>query len=118
MREKPRWPAVSEIVELERLALLIIPRSKSLRSLMLPILTFNRTVTEGLDACLPALFSKPWPRDSLSVGVNRFLERGGVPNKLTECMDSSLNNILITLVSLCVCVPTDVLSSFDHPVAG
>jgi hypothetical protein len=60
--------------------------AQSLRSLVLPILAFNRTVTECLYACLPTLYSKPRPRDPLSVGANHFRERGGVPNKLaTEC---------------------------------
>jgi hypothetical protein len=31
---------------------------------------------------VPALYSKPWPRDSLSVAVIHFCERGGLPNKL------------------------------------
>ena len=35
----------------------------------LPILTFNQTVTECLDARLLVLYSKPRPRDSVSVGV-------------------------------------------------
>ena len=84
--EKPRRPAVSEILEPLCLAPTIIPRSKSLRSLVLPILMFNRTVTECLNACLLALYSKPWPRDSLSVGANHFHEWGGVPNTLaTDC---------------------------------
>ena len=30
------------------------------------------TVTECLDACLPALYNKPGSRDSLSVGGNHF----------------------------------------------
>lgn len=64
----------------------IIASSKSLRSLVLPILTFSWTVTEYLDAYLPALCSKPRPRDWLSVGANHFCEWGGVLNKLTtEC---------------------------------
>jgi hypothetical protein len=51
--------------------------------LFFPILTSNWTVTECLNVCLPALYSKPRPCDSLSVGVNYFLEWGGVPNKLS-----------------------------------
>ena len=63
----------------------IIPCSKSFRSLFLPILTFNRIVTESFDACLPVLYSKPC--DSLSVGGLYFHKLGAVPNKLTsECM--------------------------------
>jgi hypothetical protein len=49
-----------------------------LRSLVLHILTFNRTVTEYIDAHLPVLYSKPRPR---------FHERGCVTNKLSaECI--------------------------------
>ena len=82
MREKPRKLAVSEVLEPASLAPTIIPRSKSLRSLVLPIVMFDRTVTECLNARLPALYSKPQPRDSLSVGGNHFRERGAVPKKL------------------------------------
>lgn len=82
MREKPRRPAVSEILQPAHLSPTIISRSKSLRSLVLPILTFNRPVTGNLDACLHDSYSKPWPHDSLPVGANHFHEQGGVPNKL------------------------------------
>ena len=82
---KPRKLAISEILEPACRAATIIPCSKCLRSLVLPILTFNRTVTECLDACLIALYSKPRPCDSLSVGENHF--QGDVPDKLaTQCM--------------------------------
>ena len=40
-----------------QLTLSIMPCSKSLRSLVLLILTFNRTVTECLDACLPTSYN-------------------------------------------------------------
>jgi hypothetical protein len=64
---------------------------------ILPILTFNLTITECAYACLPALYRKPRPHDSLSVGANHFRERGVVPNKLTtECINM-LNIVLFTL---------------------
>jgi hypothetical protein len=69
------------ILEPARLAPTIIPRSVAL-----PILTFNRSVTECLAACLPALYSKPRPHDSLSVGAHYFGERSGVPNKLLTAL--------------------------------
>ena len=80
MREKPRGAAISEILDPAHLAPTIIPRSKSLRSLVLPILTFNQTVTECLTDCRPALYKKPWPCDSLSAGAINFRDRDGVPN--------------------------------------
>ena len=82
MCEKPRRPAVSEILEPAHLSPMIISRSKTLRSHVLPILAFNRPVTGNLDACLPDSYSKPWPHDSLSLGANHFREQGGVPEKL------------------------------------
>ena len=87
MREKPRRAVISEILDQVCLGPMIIPRSKLLRSHVLTILTFNRTATECLGASLSALYSKPQPRDSLSVGTIHFRERGRVPNKLAgECM--------------------------------
>ena len=86
MHEKPRMAVVSEIVD-PRLAPMIIPRSRSLRMGKTSDLTFNQTVTECLDACLPVLYSKSLPRDSLSVGAIHFREQSDVPNKLSgECM--------------------------------
>jgi hypothetical protein len=86
-------PLVSEVLEPARLAQKIIPRSKMLRLLVPPILTVNRMVTECLNACLPALYSKPRPHDSLCVGANHFSEQGGVPNKLAT---EFIYNILIS----------------------
>ena len=83
MRQKARRPDVSEILELAHLAPMFIPRSKLLRSLVLPILMFNPTVTECLNACLHALYSKSWPCDSLSVGAKHLCQRGGLPNNLS-----------------------------------
>jgi hypothetical protein len=57
VREEPRRPAVSEILEPALLVPMIITRSKSLRSLILPILTFNLTVTECLHVRLLALYT-------------------------------------------------------------
>jgi hypothetical protein len=61
-------------------------------------------VTERLDACPPALYRKPWPRDSLSEGVNHFCECWGGPSKLaTECLSltdystASLDGIISVL---------------------
>jgi hypothetical protein len=86
MSEKPRRAVVSEILDPSLLAPTIIPWSKLLRSLAMHILTFNQTVTGCLDACLPALYSKPRQCDSLSVGAIHSCEQGGVLNKLTtEC---------------------------------
>jgi hypothetical protein len=82
VQENPSRAAISEILNPVCLETAIVPRSKSFRSLVLPILTFNQTGTEILDVCLPALYSKPRPRDSLSVEVIHFCEQG-VPNKLS-----------------------------------
>jgi hypothetical protein len=35
---------------------------------------------------MPAFYSKPWPRDSLSSGANYFHEMGVVHNKLNVCI--------------------------------
>lgn len=87
MHEKSRSEAVSEILDPACLAPPKMPRSKLFRSLVLSILTFSRTVTDCLDACLPALYYKPRPCDSLSVVEKHFCERGCVPNKLAgECI--------------------------------
>ena len=41
-----------------------------------------RPALNTVNARLPALYSKPRPRDSRSEGAIHFRERGGVPNKL------------------------------------
>ena len=85
MREKPR--RLSEVLE---------PYPLHRQSYHV-WLTFNQTVTKCLNACLPALYSKSQPCDSLSVGANHFRERGGVPNKLSgECI-STLSKIVFTV---------------------
>ena len=63
MREKPRRACTYDHTT---------PTLKSFRSLILPILTFNRTVTECPEACLPALYNKTRPLDSLSVRAFQF----------------------------------------------
>lgn len=46
---------------------------------------------------MPALFIKPRPRDSQSVGANHFHEWGGVPNKLYLIYSSIFATIIKTL---------------------
>jgi hypothetical protein len=90
VREKPRRAAISEILDTAHMAPMIIGHSKSLRMGKMSDLTLNQTLTVFLDACLPALYSKARPRDSLPVGVIHLHEWGGVPNKLDpECISAA-----------------------------
>ena len=74
---------------------------KSLRSLVLPILTFNQAVPECLDTCLPALYSQPRLHDSLFRSYPFFCERDDVPNKLAgECTLINNHNYTIQFKGL------------------